>query len=240
MTELLPVLASISLVDSTSVTPLGIVPLTSMLAGPRPYLTAGAFLTGLFVSYLGMGLAFLFGLSAVFMRLNTWLSHRWNHPEPADFLLELGLGIVLLVAGAKVADKRRTRQETRTETRGSGPGAAFGLGIMINVVGFPGALPFFAAADQILRADPTAGGTVLLNLWYVVVFLIPLALLVLLRRLLGDRGDTIMARVKSFFDVWGRRLGIVLLLTLGLLMTLDAALYLVRGAPLVPIGWPGT
>ena len=59
------------------------------------------------------------------------------------------------------------------------------------------------------------------------------------RRLLGDRGTAFMARVQGFFDNWGRRVLLVLLVVLGTLMVVDAALYFVRGTPLVPVGWPG-
>ena len=238
MLDLLPVLIPIALVDSASITPLGLVPLTTILAGRRPYQTALAFLAGLFVSYLLMGLAFLFGLSTVFMRLNAWIGHRWNNPEPADFGLELLLGVVLVVVGFRIADRRRVRQQERNLDAGVTPGAAFGFGFMLNVVGFPGALPFFAFADQILRADPPAQSTVLLMAVYAAIFVLPLTVMVLLRVLLGSRGDALMLGIKGFFDIWGRRLLIVLLLALGVALTVDAALYFLRGVPLVPIGWP--
>ena len=85
MLELLAVLTPIALIDSTSITPLALVPLATILAGRRPFGTAFAFLAGLFVSYLIMALLFLFGLSSVLTRLNAWLSYRWDNPEPADF-----------------------------------------------------------------------------------------------------------------------------------------------------------
>jgi|GEM_PF-1395907 len=239
MTELIPILLPIALIDSTSVTPLGIVPLTGMLAGRRPYTTATAFLAGLSLSYTVMGLAFVMGLSSVFLRLNSWLEFRWHHPEPADFILELVLGLVLVFAGSRLADRRRVRQQDKAVRPGGGPLAAFGLAVMVNVVGFPGALPFFAAADQILRADPPTADIVLLVVFYSVIFILPLSIMVLLRRLLGDRGTVFMTRVKDFFDHGGRRLLMVLLVVLGALMAADAALYFLRGTPLAPIGWPG-
>lgn len=239
MTELLLVLIPIALVDATSVTPLGLVPLATILAGRRPYGTALAFLGGLYVSYFLMGIGFVLGLSRVFMRLNAWAAHRWNHPEPMDFGLEILLGLIMVVAGLKIADKRRAKQEGKQLSAGVSPAAAFGFGIMINVVGFPGALPFFAAADQILRADPPVISIIALVAIYVVVFLLPLGLIVAVRALLGSRGDAFMARIKAFFDTWGRRIIIVLLLVLGLLLTFDGTLYFLRSEPLVPLGWPG-
>jgi cytochrome c biogenesis protein CcdA len=238
MTELLIVIAPIALIDSMSVTPLGLVPLMSILGGPRPYSTALGLLVGLFVSYLGMGLAFLFGLSGVFQRLNVWLAHRWHHPEPVDFAFELLLGLVLVFFGLKIFDKRQARIRNRKGPDHASFTAAFGVGFMMNVVGFPGAVPFFAAADQIFRADPPLAGVVLAMTFYALVFIAPLSCIVVLRALMGPRGQILMERIKGFFDTWGRRTLFILLLALGLLMVVDAGLYLVRGVPLLPIGFP--
>ncbi len=234
MIELLSILVPIALIDSTSMVSLGILPLVNMLAGPRSYETAWSFILGLFVSYLVMGLAFMFGLSSVFEPLNEWLEYRWHNPEPADFGLELLLGLVMVVAGGRIAERRREQQEKKSTRSGMGPAAAFGLGFMINVVGFPGALPFFAAADQILRADMVGLDIVLVVAFYVAVFVLPLVLLVALQRLLGARGTALMNRIKGFMDIWGRRAFVVLLVGLGALMVVDAGLYFLRGVPLLP------
>jgi len=235
MLQLLAILAPIALIDSSSVTPLSLVPLASMLAGRNPYRTAFAFLGGLFVSYWAMGLAFVFGLSAVFMRLNAWLSHRWNNPEPADFMLEVFLGLVLLFFGMRIALKRQAKTREREAPQNMSVASAFGFGVMINVVGFPGALPYFAAADQILRADPPPLMIALAVTYYVVLFILPLTTIVLIRALAGAKGDALMAAVKSFFDKWGRRVLMVALVVLGALMVVDGVTYLM-GRPIFPVG----
>ena len=114
MGELIPVLTSIALVDSTSITPVALVPLMQVLAGARPYRVAAAFLIGLYVSYLAMALAFLFGLNALFLRFNAWLSHRWHHPEPVDFLVELVVGLLLVYFALRRREVRRARTEGKT------------------------------------------------------------------------------------------------------------------------------
>lgn len=238
MTELIPILTSIALVDSTSITPLALVPLIQVLGGSRPYRVAGAFLVGLYLSYLVMALAFLFGLSSVFLKLNNWLAHRWRNPEPMDFGLELLVGVLLLYFALRRRDVRRDRVEGREMARGVSPAAAFGFACMLNVVGFPGALPYFAAADAILRADLPPTAATLSVVLYVAIFVLPLTAIVILRALLGPRGDAFMQAVSRFFEVWGKRLLMTLMLLLGLAMTLDATFYWVRGAPIVPIGWP--
>ena len=239
MLELLTILAPIALIDSTSVIPLALVTLINLLAGKRPYLTSSAFLAGLFVSYLAMALGFLFGLSAVLERLNVWASHRWNNPEPVDFVVEIILGLILLFFGLKITEKRQEKSGGRKLEAAVTPAAAFGFGCMVNVVGFPGAVPYFAAADRIVQAGLPAFDAFLAVVFYVVVFVLPLVAIVVLRAVLGARMDGVMLAIKGFFDTWGKRLILVLLILLGLFLLVDGALYFLRGEPLLPIGYPG-
>jgi len=238
MLELLTVLTPIALIDSTSVTPLGLVPLATILAGRRPFGTAFAFLAGLFISYLIMALLFLFGLSSVLTRLNAWLSYRWDNPEPADFGIQILVGLVMLFFGLRIAEKRKSRSSGRELQSGVSPVSAFGFGFLMNVVGFPGALPYFAAADRIAQADPPVSEAVLAVVFYVTIFVLPLTAIVLLRALLGQRMDAIMQAIQGFFDTKGKRLLMVLLVLLGLILVVDGVAYFL-GGPLIPIGFPG-
>lgn len=239
MFELLSVLVSIALIDSTSITPLALVPLATILGGKHPYGTSFAFLAGLFVSYLVMALGFLFGLSAVLMRVNTWVSYRWNNPEPADFGFQILVGLVMLVFGLRIAEKRKEKSGGREVPSDVTPASAFWFGCILNVVGFPGALPYFAAADRIVQADLPALEASLAVTFYVVVFLLPLTAIVVLRAVLGSRMDAVMQSIRGFFDTWGKRLIMVLLILLGLILVVDGVVYFLRGNPLVPVGYPG-
>ncbi len=238
MLELLTVLTPIALIDSTSITPLGLVPLATILAGRRPFGAAFAFLAGLYVSYLIMCLLFLFGLSAALLRLNTWLSYRWDNPEPADFAVQVLVGLVMLVFGIRIAEKRKSKIGGREYQSGISPASAFGFGFLLNVVGFPGALPYFAAADRIAQADPPTSDAVFAVVYYVTIFVLPLTALVLLRALLGQRMDAVMQSIQNFFDTWGKRLIMALLVLLGLVLVVDGVAYFL-GGPLIPIGFPG-
>jgi hypothetical protein len=233
------VIGPIAVVDSTSITPLALVPLATILAGKRPYGTAIAFLLGLFLSYMAMALGFLFGLGAILERVNAWVSYRWHNPEPADFGFEILVGLVMLVFGARIMEKRKEKSGGREIKEGVTPAAAFGFACMLNVVGFPGALPYFAAADQIVQADLPVTGAVLAVTFYVTVFVLPLSVIVILRAVLGSRMDGVMQAIKRFFDTWGKRLIMILLILLGLLLIVDGSLYFLLGEPLVPIGFPG-
>ena len=238
MFELLTVLTPIALIDSTSITPLGLVPLATILAGKRPFGAAFSFLAGLYVSYLIMCLLFLFGLSTALLRLNTWLSYRWDNPEPADFGVQILVGLVMLVFGIRIAEKRKSKSGGRELKSGVTPASAFGFGFLLNVVGFPGALPYFAAADRIAQANPPTSDAVMAVVYYVTIFVLPLTAIVLLRALLGKRMDAIMQSIQGFFDSWGKRLIMVLLVLLGLILVVDGVAYFL-GGPLIPIGFPG-
>ena len=239
MHELIPILMPIALVDSASITPVALVPLMQVLAGARPYRVAAAFLIGLYLSYLAMALAFLFGLNALFLRLNAWLSHRWHNPEPVDFLVELVVGLLLVFFALRRRDVRQERTAGKTVPAEVSPAAAFGFACMLNVVGFPGALPYFAAADAILRADLPTAMAALAVVYYVLIFVAPLTVIVVLRAVLGRRGDGFMQAVSRFFETWGKRVLMALMLALGAVMTVDALVYLLQGAPLISVGWPG-
>lgn len=238
MLDLFAILAPIALIDSTSITPLALVPMISILSGKRPYLTAFAFLAGLFVSYMVMALGFLFGLSTVLMRLNGWASHRWNNPEPIDFVFQILVGLVMLFFGLKITEKRQAKSGGREIQAGVTPAAAFGFGCILNVVGFPGALPYFAAADRIVQADLPASGAVMAVTFYVTIFVLPLGLIVILRKVLGRRMDPVMLAIKGFFDTWGKRVLLILLILLGILLVVDGIAYFTRGEPVIPIGFP--
>ncbi len=238
MLELFLILVPIALVDSLSITPLALVPLISILAGPRRYSTALGLLSGLFVSYLIMALAFLFGLSTVLHKVNAWIGYRWNNPEPADFAVEILIGLVLVAFGLPLADKRQQKSEAKSLPAKVSPGSAFSFGFLLTVVGFPGAVPYFAAADQIARADLALNGSVLAVTFYVALFILPLSLLVLLHRLMGKRLDGFMLGCQRFFETTGKKLMKIGMILLGLIMVVDGIAYFF-GSPLIPIGYPG-
>lgn len=85
-------------------------------------------------------------------------------------------------------------------------GGAFALGASSTVIGLPGAFPYFAAIDQILRADASTAGAVALLLFYNGVFLLPLLAIPLLRAAFGRRADAFSARFAPQMERWGHRL----------------------------------
>ena len=232
MGSLLLVLTPIALLDSTSIVPLCFVPLVALLGGPRPIAKATAFLAGIFVSYYACGVALTLGVDALFERLSAWFEHIWKHPDTIDLLLQIAIGAVMVGYGWRLATARQSHGD-RGLSLDVSAWQAFAGAVALTVVGLPGALPYFAAVDQILRADPDTVGAVLALGWYNAVFIAPLALVVVLRSALGSRSDRFLQASNAFLEKWGRRVIIAILAVLGAALVVDGVGWLL-GMPLFP------
>ena len=233
MATLLLIIIPISLLDSTSMVPFCIIPLATILGGSRPVIGAASFLAGIFVVYAGGGILFLVGLDALFDVLGPIVSRWWNQPNTLELLLQVVVGGVMLGFGWKLSGAQQRRAGPGTQGTIS-PGPAFTLGAGLTVAGLPGALPYFGAIDQILRAElgPASAGFALLV--YNLVFLMPLAILLIVRLLFPAQSDTIFQHVASFADRWGRQLIMVALMIVGAVLVADGVGWLL-GYPLLPV-----
>jgi cytochrome c biogenesis protein CcdA len=218
--------------------PLGIPVMLAMLAAPRGLAACVAFLFGIFAVYLPCGIVIALGLGAVFEKLGEVLAEAWaKTPGTSDLALQIAIGVALLAFGWKLTEARQKRGERAAKRTGLGALQAFTLGAGLMLVGMPGALPYFAAVDQILRADASITGAVLALLWYNVIFLLPLALVPVLRLVLGARSQPFFDAVSRLSEVWGRRLIAAVLLVLGGLLVVDGVGWFL-GRPLLPLPPP--
>jgi len=195
------------------------------LGTKRPYATACALIAGHTLAYLSAGVLLVFGIEA--------LEHRLSNPEPMDFWIELGVGLVVFGVGVASALPQQRGQSPDFNDRGElSLGSAFGLGVLLNLIGIPFAVPYFAAIAQILKADlPTAANLGLL-LGYNLLYALPFALVVLLRVLYRRRAAALLERLNRSVDRIGAFVMPVLLLALGGVLVADAMAFLTRGTPL--------
>ena len=236
MFNLLLVLTPISLIDSTSVIPFAVVVLAVLLGGPRPYAGAAAFLLGMFLSYLAAGILIVLGLGAAINAASGFLAFWWRNPDDLDYAAGIVAGVLLVLLGYRLASARRTKGagDARAARAGMTPLQAFLFGAGSTIAGLWGALPYFAAIDQILKADVSAIYAVAALLYYNVIFALPLASLVLLRAVVGERASGLFDTVNRLFSVWGRRVLIAALVALGLIMVADGIGWFL-GRPLIPV-----
>ncbi len=237
MVELLLILTPISLLDSMSAVPFCIVPLAILLGGNRPLLSSLMFIAGIVISYFPFGLLLLFGLDMIFDWLTeTLTAFLSKEPDTLDLVLQLAIGLVMVIFGYRIAAARQSRDEGDAAAAIT-PGSAFVLAALLNLTGMWGALPYFAAIDQILRADLDAAGMVLVLAYYNLVFVIPLLAFIGLRYALGQKADRLFQTMARFFTRWGRRSIVFILFGLGVILLVDGISWFM-GMPLIPIAEP--
>lgn len=233
MAALLILLTPISLLDSTSIIPLCIVPLIALLAGPRPLIGASALVLGVFAVTLACGLLVLFGLQSAFDAIDAYVIRLWKDPSTEELIFQIVLGLVACAFGFRlVANRARGRQEAPSAAMT--PAQAWLAGAGLTIVGMPGAVPYFAAIDLILRAELALAPQLTALAFYNAVFVAPLFAIVALRLILGERSERLLGAIKRFFDTWGHRIVVALLFVLGAVLVADGIGWFL-GWPLIPV-----
>ncbi len=233
MTDLLVVLTPIGLLDSTSIIPLCIVLLVMLLAGPNPLVRSCALILGIFVAYLAFGLLVLFGLQTIIDEVEVYIDRLWTNPNLEELILQIIIGMVLCVVAWRMIAKDKKRADKPAPSSLTAV-QAFTSGAVLTIVGLPGAVPYFAAIELTLRAELAMAEEIIALVFYNVVFVLPIAAIVVLRAILGDRSQRLFDRIKVFFDTWGQRVIVALLIVLGVILILDGIGWLV-GYPLIPV-----
>jgi len=197
------------------------------LGSRRPYANAVALIVGHTATYMAAGVLLAIG----FERLDDLLAN----PRPIDFVIETILGLVLL-AVAFVAS-RPPRPQARAAKQLAArhePGliASFGQGALLNLVGLPFAVPYFAALDQVLKADLDWAGAVLVLGVYNAGYALPFVAVIGLRAALGESAAPLLHRINGWIGKAADVLLPILLLLLGGALLADAGAYFWRGRPL--------
>lgn len=191
-------------------------------ASKRPVLISSSMLLGHTLAYFGAGI-----IIALFMEsITAFLAN----PRRIDFIIELILGIILLwVAFGTRKNTGKRPEESTSEFSLIG---AFGFGAVVNFIGIPFAVPYFAAIDQILKTESSITQSVLLLLSYNLAFALPFMLVPALSAVLGDRARPVLERINRALDKVSSVLMPLLLGLVGLALLADALTYFARGSSL--------
>ena len=235
MLEILGILTPIAVLDAASVIPVAIVPMAVFLATARPYLTSSGYVAGIFLPYVGFGVVIAFGLGWVIGGLNTWFQRFYAEPNAMELLLQVVLGLAAVWFGARMLSEPSQRAVDKPQPEAT-PAEAFALGAGTILVGLPGALPYFAAIDQVLRADLNPGSNVIALIYYNVVIVLPLAAMILLHVFMGAASRPLFERISAFSARWGGRAFALLLLAFGALFVVDGLSFLIFDYPILPTG----
>lgn len=213
MTALFAVLLPILVVDAINPMLLG---LLVMAAGTsRPIANSSAFLTGHTLAYFAAGVAAAFGLEQV--------TERLTHPQTVDFVIELIVGSLLL--WAVIPAKKSPAPGKAAPVGALTPIRCLGLGALTNFVGVPFALPYFAAINQILKAELSLESSLFVLAIYNLAYALPFVAVPVLIAVTGDRCKPMLQRVNTFIMNLADRVMPWLLFLIGLALVGDGLFY---------------
>jgi cytochrome c biogenesis protein CcdA len=188
----------------------------------RPVLLSSSMLLGHTAAYFSAGIVLALFMESITVRL--------ANPQLIDFVIELILGFVLLwlAFGSRKNTGKRPDEETPDLTVLS----AFAFGAVVNFIGIPFAVPYFAAIDQILKTDLSTTEVVLMLLSYNLAYAVPFALVPVLSAVMGERAKPILGRINEVLDKIGGFLLPAMLGIIGLALLADALVYFYTGSSL--------
>lgn len=220
MFELLPKLVPMLVVDVLN--PVLFALLVVAVGTSKPFANSTALLAGHTLAYFFSGVIIALGLDQI--------TDRLENPHRVDFVIELVLGLLLLWAASSSRDGKASEQ--KNPERELTPVYCLGYGAMVNFIGVPFALPYFAAVDQLLKANLPLESSVLVLAVYNIVYALPFVLVPIMVALMGEASKPILEKVNNLLVNLVDRAMPVLLLLLGAVLTVDALVVLITGEPL--------
>ena len=188
----------------------------------RPVLTSSAMLLGHSLAYFIGGLVLISGLEKI--------SARLANPQTIDFVIEFVLGAVLLWLALRT--RKDTGKRPEEETPEFSPWDAFKFGAIVNVIGLPFAVPYFAAIDQFLKSDLNTGGVVLALLAYNLLYVLPFLMIPLLSAIMGENSKPLLAKINAVMERVSDFLMPLMLGLVGLALLADSISYFIHGTSL--------
>ena len=185
----------------------------------RPVAASSAMLLGHTVAYIISGVVLVYGIEQ--------LSTRLANPRTIDFVIEfvVALALLWLVLRTRKDKGKRPDEQTPELTVPK----AFIFGALVNLIGIPFAIPYFAAIDQLLKSGLDTTGMIIALVLYNLAYALPFLLIPLLTAIMGDRSKPILAKVNGMMEKASDIIMPLLLLVIGLALLLDSVWFFVRG-----------
>lgn len=220
MIELLPKLIPLLVVDILN--PVLFALLVVAVGTSKPFANSTALIAGHTAAYFFSGVVIALGL--------TRITDRLNNPQPVDFVIELLLGLLFLWAALASRDGKAS--EEKTPEAELTPAFCFGYGAIVNFIGVPFALPYFAAMDQILKSNLPVESSLAAIAAYNFAYALPFLGVPILVALIGHSSKPILDKINNLLIGLVDRFMPIILLLLGLTLTADSLAYLISGVAL--------
>ena len=217
MLELLPALLPILLVDV--VNPVLFAVMVFAAGSSRPTINSSAILIGHTLAYFVGGIAVAYGIDQVIERL--------ANPQRIDFVISGIIGIVLIWFAIPMKKKGAPRaDEPEWDLT---PMKCLGFGAVVNFIGIPFAVPYFAVIGQILKADISTAESLLVLAVYNIAYALPFLVVPLAVAISGDSAKPLLERINGLLIKVSDLVMPWMFLLLGLALVADSAVYFYRG-----------
>lgn len=221
MFDLVPKIVPILLVDILN--PVLFAMLVAAAGSARPVANSSAMLAGHTLAYFVAGVGVAFGFEQV--------AERLANPHHIDYALSAALGVALLWMALDV--KKDGAPVAREPEKALTPVSCFGLGAVVNFIGIPFALPYFAVVDQILGANLSLANSLEVLAVYNIGYAAPFIVVPLAVAVSGEQARPLLETINGHL---GRLSDIVMpwmFGLLGLVLVADSAAYVFTGEGLI-------
>ena len=221
MIDLLAVVLPILLVDILN--PVLFAMLVFAAGSNRPVANSSAILAGHTLAYFVAGVAIAHGMEQI--------SDRLANPHQIDFIISglVGVGLLLMVLPTK---KKGAPTATEPEWELT-PLKCFGLGAVVNFVGIPFALPYFAVVDQLLKADLSMTGSLVVLAIYNLGYALPFIIVPAMVAVSGEGAKPLLEKINGYIGKASDLLMPWMFGALGLVLVADSVAYFYRGSGLI-------
>ena len=217
MSALLPSLIAIAALDSLN--PSAIALQVYLLGTTKPIPRSLAFVIGIFLAYWTSGLLAVLGLNQF---IQTVIANSgFSLSTPLLYTIQLLIGIILLVVGIMLRIPAQT-EPVKTPTKLT-LARTFLLGMSVTVLELPTALPYFAAIEQIARADLDLLSIASILALYNLIFVLPPIALVVLYLLFHRQSFvlSLLQRINRSIAIYSPHILRFVLLGLGIFLIAD-------------------
>lgn len=222
MFDLLPVFIPILLADV--INPVLLAAVIYALGSKKPIYYSILILIGWLVVYFGSGILLALGLESMMEFL--------NNPRPVDFYIEIVVAVLLIWFGIKfLLPGKQPAKKSFDEDKSLSAVGAFGIGATINLIGMPFAIPYFAALDQILKANLSWAESLTTLMIYNLLYILPFAIIILIRLVMGEKSNKLLGTINLWMDKIGKVLLPAMMILIGLALIIDAVKYFTTGIP---------
>ena len=221
MIDLFAVLLPILVVDVLN--PVLFAMLVFAAGSGRPVANSCAILVGHTLAYFVAGVSIAHGMEQI--------SDRLANPQQIDFIISslVGVGLLLMVLPTK---KKGAPTAAEPEWKLT-PLKCFGLGAVVNFVGIPFALPYFAVVDQLLKADLSMTGSLVILAIYNLGYALPFIVVPAMAAISGEGAKPLLEKINGYIGKASDLLMPWMFGALGLVLVADSVAYFYRGSGLI-------